>query len=127
MSSDSMTRRSDPIIAAPCWSSGAVYADERLDGVLSCHVHRDGANATKRLAGCIRQSRFYPQLHAVLLQGIAFAGFNAVDIHALSARLVHGELLIKRRSVFGTGHDSVLAKRTPQIPPWLWKLPTEKA
>jgi hypothetical protein len=28
---------------------------------------------------------------------------------------VHGELLIKRRSVFGTGHDSVLAKRTPQI------------
>jgi hypothetical protein len=33
----------------------------------------------------------------------------------LHSKGVHGELLIKRRSVFGTGHDSVLAKRTPQI------------
>lgn len=50
---------------------GPVYAGERLDGVLSCHVRRDGVNATVRLAARIRQPRFYPQLHAVLLQGMA--------------------------------------------------------
>src|SRR5690606_7938909 len=62
---------------------GAVYAGERLDGVLSCRVRRDGANATLQVARAVRESRFHPQLHAVLLQGIAFAGFNVVDIHAL--------------------------------------------
>jgi endonuclease V-like protein UPF0215 family len=76
---------------------GAVYAGERLDGVLSCLVRRDGVNATTRLAACLRRSRFYPQLDAVLLQGIAFAGFNVVDIHALSATLARPVLVIVRR------------------------------
>lgn len=76
---------------------GAVYADERLDGVLSCRVRRDGANATARLAACVAQSRFYPQLHAVLLQGIAFAGFNVVDIQALSAILGRPVVVVCRR------------------------------
>ncbi len=76
---------------------GAVYAGGRLDGVLSCRVRRDGVNATARLAACIRQSRFHPQLHAVLLQGIAFAGFNVVDIHALAATLARPVLVIVRR------------------------------
>jgi len=76
---------------------GAVYAGERLDGVLSCRVRRDGVNATARLAACIRQSRFYPQLHAVLLQGIAFAGFNVVDIHALSTGLTRPVMVVVRR------------------------------
>ena len=76
---------------------GAVYAGERLDGVLSCRVRRDGVNATARLAACIKQSRFYPQLHAVLLQGIAFAGFNVVDIHALSTVLTRPVIVVVRR------------------------------
>jgi uncharacterized protein len=76
---------------------GAVYAGERLDGVLSFHVRRDGANATERLAACLGQSRFYPQLRAVLLQGIAFAGFNVLDIHSLSARLARPVIAIVRR------------------------------
>lgn len=66
---------------------GAVFAATRLDGVLSCAVRRDGANATRSIADCVRRSRFYPQLHAVLLQGIAFAGFNVVDLPRLHAAL----------------------------------------
>ena len=76
---------------------GAVYAGERLDGILSCRVRRDGANATARIAACVAQSRFYPQLHAVLLQGIAFGGFNVVDIQALSAMLTRPVLVVCRR------------------------------
>lgn len=75
---------------------GAVFAGERLEGVLSCRVRRDGANATARLAASIKQSRFHPQLHALLLQGIAFAGFNVVDIHALAAILARPVLVIVR-------------------------------
>lgn len=70
-------QRGDVLVA------GAVYAGERLDGVLATRVRRDGVNATERLAACLIGSRFRPQLHAILLQGIALAGFNVVDIHRL--------------------------------------------
>lgn len=76
---------------------GAVYAGTRLDGVLCGRVRRDGANATRTLAQLVRGSRFGPQIHAVLLQGIAFAGFNVVDIQALAAELGMPVLAVSRR------------------------------
>lgn len=76
---------------------GAVYARGRLDGVLSSRVRRDGANATRIIADCVRRSRFFPQLHAVLLQGIALAGFNVVDVHALHRALGLPVLVVARR------------------------------
>lgn len=63
---------------------GAVYAGLRLEGVLSAKVRRDGANSTRGIARVVRRSRFYPHLQLVLLQGIAFAGFNVVDLPALN-------------------------------------------
>lgn len=66
---------------------GAVMAGLRLDGVLTTQVRRDGSDATRRLVESVKSSRFHPQLHAVLLQGIALAGFNVVDIHGLHAAL----------------------------------------
>jgi len=76
---------------------GAVYAAARLEGVLATRVRRDGANATRALAECVRGSRFRAQLHAVLLQGIAFAGFNVVDLAALHERLALPVLVVARR------------------------------
>ncbi|MGH8657918.1 MAG: DUF99 family protein [Gammaproteobacteria bacterium] len=76
---------------------GAVYAGPRLCGILSGKVRRDGANATQVLAGLVRGSRFYPQLHAVLLQGIAVAGFNVVDLDGLHEALGIPLLVIARR------------------------------
>jgi endonuclease V-like protein UPF0215 family len=76
---------------------GAVFSGQRLDGVLSCKVRRDGANATRAIAECVRRSRFYPQLHVVLLQGIAFAGFNVVDIHGLHTQLRRPVLVVARK------------------------------
>jgi endonuclease V-like protein UPF0215 family len=66
---------------------GALYAGARLEGVLSGRVRRDGANSTRVLVELLRRSRFRAHIQAVLLQGIAFAGFNVVDIHALHAAL----------------------------------------
>jgi len=76
---------------------GAVYAGARLDGVLSCRVRRDGANSTRALADCVLRSRFYPQLHAVLLQGIALGGFNVVDLRALRDALERPVLVVCRK------------------------------
>jgi endonuclease V-like protein UPF0215 family len=76
---------------------GAVFAGPCLTGILTTRVERDGADATRRLADRLTGSRFFPQLQAVLLQGIAFAGFNVVDIRGLHARTGLPVLVVVRR------------------------------
>lgn len=76
---------------------GAVCAGTRLQGVLSGRVRRDGAGSTRILAEMIGGSRFAAHLQLVMLQGIALAGFNVVDIHSLSRALSMPVLVIARR------------------------------
>lgn len=76
---------------------GAVFAEARLDGVLCSRVRRDGANATDRLIEMVAGSRFYAQLHVVMLQGIALAGFNVVDILQLHETLQLPVVVISRK------------------------------
>ncbi len=75
---------------------GAVFSRLRLDGVLSTRVRRDGRNATERLVRMVGESRFAPHLQLILLQGIALAGFNVVDVRALSAATGLPVLVIAR-------------------------------
>ena len=75
---------------------GAVYSGLRLDGVLRTKVRRDGKNATDRIVEVIEGSRFYKHPQLILLQGIAVAGFNVVDIHALNQRLEVPVLVVSR-------------------------------
>jgi endonuclease V-like protein UPF0215 family len=63
---------------------GAVFCRLRLEGVLQARVRRDGRNATSVIAERVKESRYYPQLQCILLQGITLAGFNVVDIHRLN-------------------------------------------
>jgi endonuclease V-like protein UPF0215 family len=77
---------------------GAVFAGLRLEGVLSTRVRRDGRNSTDALAAMVGGSRFARHAQALLLGGIALAGFNVVDIHALSARLGLPVLVVARRA-----------------------------
>jgi endonuclease V-like protein UPF0215 family len=76
---------------------GAVFAAGRLEGVLCGKVRKDGANATRVLAGLVAGSRFAGQLQLVLLQGIALAGFNVVDARALAAATGLPVLVVARR------------------------------
>jgi endonuclease V-like protein UPF0215 family len=77
---------------------GAVCARTRLDGVISGRITQDGRNATATLAALVRGSQFDRHVRAVLLNGIAFGGFNVVDIHALAAALARPVLVIARRA-----------------------------
>ena len=76
---------------------GAVFARTRLDGVVSGRVRRDGRNATERMVELVRGSQFDRHVRAVLLGGIAVAGFNVVDIHKLSALLDRPVVVVARR------------------------------
>jgi endonuclease V-like protein UPF0215 family len=92
---------------------GAVYAGERLDGVLRAAVRRDGANATRVLAERIEASRFRAHLQIVLLQGIALAGFNVVDINALRRRLDLPVLVVARQAPDLEAIRQALLRRVP--------------
>lgn len=58
-----------------------------LEGILRFEVSVDGDDATANIRDALNRSRFCQQLRAVLIDGIALAGFNIVDIEELSASL----------------------------------------
>jgi len=76
---------------------GVVFARTRLDGVLTATVQRDGADATRVLSALVTGSRFHSHVQAVLFQGIAVAGFNVIDIHALYGAIARPVLVVARR------------------------------
>ena len=77
---------------------GAVYATERLDGVVMGKARRDGRNGAAQLARMIRESRFDDHIACVLLQGITVAGFNVVDLQELHERLERPVLVVTRKA-----------------------------
>ncbi len=92
---------------------GAVYAGLRLEGVLTGKVRRDGVNATRQLSRMVTESRFYRHLQVMLLQGIALAGFNVVDIDALHRQLGLAVLVVVRKS---PDQDAVRRALLEQVP-----------
>ena len=92
---------------------GAIFARDRLDGVLTGRVRRDGADATRSIASMIASSRFREHVRAVLLQGIAVAGFNVVDIRELHERLGVPVLVVARREPDLEAIRSALLERVP--------------
>ena len=83
--------RGDVLVVGTVFRGG-----ERLEGVLSTKVRRDGRNATDKLVAMIAGSRFHPQLHYILLDGIALAGFNVVDIVRLHAETGLPAMVVSR-------------------------------
>ncbi|GGJ80405.1 endonuclease dU [Deinococcus aquiradiocola] len=74
---------------------GTVYARHALHAVLSGKVRRDGRNSTDELTRLTLLAGTHLQL--VLLQGIAVAGFNVIDIHRLHRQTGLPVLVVARR------------------------------
>ncbi len=64
--------------------SGIVCSNTRFEGMVWGEVQRDGTDGTECLIDLVTKNKFYSQLHAVLIDGIAFGGFNIIDLPALS-------------------------------------------
>ena len=58
-----------------------------LEGVLKSEVRVDGTDATEVLCEMISGSRFMDQIKLVMIDGIALAGFNVIDLDQLYSRL----------------------------------------
>jgi len=77
---------------------GTVFSRTRLEGVLTSKVRRDGRNSTDRMIELVEGSRFREHVRAVLLQGIAVAGFNVVDVIRLNETLGVPVLVVARKA-----------------------------
>ena len=62
---------------------GSFCINTKFEGMLFSEVDKDGNNSTDVLIETISKSKFYDQTNIILLDGIAFGGFNVIDINKL--------------------------------------------
>ena len=74
-------------------------ADCRLEGILCSEIEVDALDATARILDMLKKddSKFIKQASVVFLDGINFAGFNIVDINALSNALEKPVIVVFRK------------------------------
>jgi hypothetical protein len=76
---------------------GVVCAGTRFEGMVWGKLVRDGRGATDEVCRLLIGGKFLPQLHLVLLDGLAFGGFNVIDLPLLSSRLGLPCIAVMRR------------------------------
>ncbi|MCH9682258.1 MAG: DUF99 family protein, partial [Deltaproteobacteria bacterium] len=77
--------------------AGVVCRGTRFEGMLWGHTRKDGWGATATLISMLRGSKYLPQVHLVLLDGIAFGGLNVVDLPALAEAVQRPCVAVMRR------------------------------
>ncbi|MEL7035006.1 MAG: DUF99 family protein [Cyanobacteria bacterium J06592_8] len=77
--------------------AGVVCGGTRFEGMVWSEVQPDGWDATDTLCNLLMRSKFLPQLHLILIDGIGFGGFNLVDLPELAARLERPCVAVMRR------------------------------
>jgi endonuclease V-like protein UPF0215 family len=92
---------------------GTVYTGLRLDGVLIGRVRRDGANAARKIVELMEGSKFFHHAQLIMLQGIAFGGFNVVDVPFVYERLGLPVLVVARRAPDIQAIKRALLRRVP--------------
>ncbi len=66
---------------------GAVYrGGSFIDGIVSAKVRVDGDDSTEKIIGMVNNSKFRPQIQAIILDGIAVGGFNVIDVDDLNKK-----------------------------------------
>ena len=71
----------------PVAVAGVICSRTRFEGMLWGEIQIDGWNSTEKLAQMLLDSKFYPQVHLVLLDGISMGGLNLINLPYLAQQL----------------------------------------
>src|SRR5256885_2296237 len=74
-----------------------VQAPSYIEGVLTTLAEVDGHDATERIAGMVRRSRYLAGLAAILIDGTAVGGFNVIDIDAVHKAVDRPVITVTRK------------------------------
>lgn len=77
--------------------AGIVCANTRFEGMLWGKITRDHTDATDTLIHLFGSSKFYQQVHVVLLDGLAFGGFNLIDLPLLTQAIQRPCIVVMRK------------------------------
>lgn len=81
-----------------CMIIGTIFrGGNYIDGLISGEVKIDGEDSTENISRMIRRTRHYGQLNCIILDGIAVAGFNVVDIKSLNKKTSLPVIVIMRK------------------------------
>jgi uncharacterized protein len=67
--------------------AGVVCSQTRFEGMLWGEIQIDGWDSTQQLVQMLLSSKFYPQLHLVLIDGISMGGLNLINLPYLAQQL----------------------------------------
>ncbi|RME04241.1 MAG: DUF99 family protein [Deltaproteobacteria bacterium] len=81
---------------SPVGVAGVVCADTRMEGMLWGRVTKDGLDATEVLCRLLGRSKFYEQIHLVLIDGLAVGGFNLIDLPEMAHDLARPCVAVMR-------------------------------
>lgn len=82
---------------SPVHVAGVICSGTRFEGMVWGTATKDGFDATEVIAELLIGGKYLPQLHAVLIDGIAVGGLNVIDIAALATRLELPCVAVMRR------------------------------
>ena len=77
--------------------AGIICGGTRFEGMVWGELQQDGFDSTETICKLLIDSKFLPQLHIVLLDGIGFGGFNVVDLPTLAEKLQLPCVAVMRR------------------------------
>ena len=82
---------------SPVHVAGVVCSRTRFEGMMWGEATKDGLDATDVIAAMLLRGKFYDQVHAVLIDGLAIGGFNLIDLPQLAERLERPCVAVMRR------------------------------
>lgn len=71
----------------PVSVAGIVCSQTRFEGMLWGQIRTDGWNSTQQIAQMLLASKFHPQVHLVLLDGISMGGLNLINLPYLARQI----------------------------------------
>jgi len=90
--------------------AGVICGGTRFEGMLWGQVQRDGENATEVLSQLLLKSKFYSQIHLVLVDGLNVGGFNLIDLPLLADKLQRPCVCLMRKQPDIAAIQRALAK-----------------
>ncbi len=89
---EKFNNRKDTLIVGVVTRGGLYF-----EGLLSTKVRVDGFNSTKKIIESIKNSKFYPQIQALMIDGISLGGFNIINVEEFYKKTGIPILIIMRR------------------------------